>query len=275
MQIKSFSFMLVIGILCGQLSAQNVLLDRAPDPALLGTGVIGGQFVDRPGEAVSPLTLVSFPGAVTVNTVTVYTTNLNEAFAGVGYPVGGTSPAILNIFIADNGQLPIGSDTLSGGVLGDPNVTASYTATDDGIEITVSDLEINLPPGLTYLIGITPVLNFGTNGQEFFLDAGANGATTFLDNPGGAFFTPIFGTRTINANILDLPTPYTGMAIRITEDSVLKGDLNGDGLVNLLDVSPFVDAIASSEFVPAADVNCDGEVNLLDVEPFIALLSGG
>jgi len=89
-------------------------------------------------------------------------------------------------------------------------------------------------------------------------------------------FQPIFGTETINANILDLPTTYTGMAIRITGPAtgVLKGDVNMDGFINLLDVAPFVDAISTGEFIPEADVNCDGVVNLLDVEPFIALLGG-
>ena len=56
---------------------------------------------------------------------------------------------------------------------------------------------------------------------------------------------------------------------------VLKGDVNGDGSVDLLDVAPFVDALTSGTFVPAADTNCDGEVNLLDVSPFVELLSGG
>ena len=53
----------------------------------------------------------------------------------------------------------------------------------------------------------------------------------------------------------------------------LLGDLNGDGAVNLLDVGPFVEAVSSGSFIPAADINGDGSVNLLDVGPFIDLLS--
>ena len=56
---------------------------------------------------------------------------------------------------------------------------------------------------------------------------------------------------------------------------VLKGDVNGDGSIDLLDVGPFVDAIGGGVFVPAADVDCNGVVNLLDVDPFIDLLNGG
>lgn len=53
---------------------------------------------------------------------------------------------------------------------------------------------------------------------------------------------------------------------------VLLGDVNGDGSVDLLDVSPFVDAILSGEFIAAADINGDGVVDLLDVEPFVQLI---
>ena len=56
-----------------------------------------------------------------------------------------------------------------------------------------------------------------------------------------------------------------------TEDCIL-GDLNGDGVVNLLDVAGFVEAITTGEFVCEADINEDGAVNLVDVGPFIDLL---
>ena len=58
------------------------------------------------------------------------------------------------------------------------------------------------------------------------------------------------------------------------QNSIILGDVNGDGVVNLLDVAPFVDAISTGTFVPEADINQDGVVNLLDVNPFIDLLSG-
>ena len=53
------------------------------------------------------------------------------------------------------------------------------------------------------------------------------------------------------------------------------GDLTGDGVVNLLDIQPFIKAISSGQFVKEADINGDGLVNLLDVELFISLLTGG
>ena len=54
------------------------------------------------------------------------------------------------------------------------------------------------------------------------------------------------------------------------------GDLNEDGAIDLLDVSPFVDALTGDgEPLCQADINGDGVADLLDVVPFVELLSGG
>ena len=53
------------------------------------------------------------------------------------------------------------------------------------------------------------------------------------------------------------------------------GDVNCDGIVNLLDVGPFVDAVSSTNFNSKADINQDNSVDLLDVGPFVDLLTGG
>ena len=58
------------------------------------------------------------------------------------------------------------------------------------------------------------------------------------------------------------------------EDCVL-GDVNGDGDVSFLDISPFISALSGGEFSCEADINESGEVNFLDIAPFIALLAGG
>ena len=57
-------------------------------------------------------------------------------------------------------------------------------------------------------------------------------------------------------------------------DSFLLGDVNLDGVVNLLDVGPFIDLLGNGTFQIEADCNQDGLVNLLDVKPFISILSG-
>jgi hypothetical protein len=53
------------------------------------------------------------------------------------------------------------------------------------------------------------------------------------------------------------------------------GDLNLDGMVNGLDVDPFVDTLVGGSFQDEADMNQDGVVNGLDVDPFVAAIVGG
>ena len=57
-------------------------------------------------------------------------------------------------------------------------------------------------------------------------------------------------------------------------DMFVLGDVNCDGVVNLLDVEAFIDAISNDVLDPKADINQDGVDNLLDVEGFVALVSG-
>ena len=53
------------------------------------------------------------------------------------------------------------------------------------------------------------------------------------------------------------------------------GDVNEDGTVDLLDVTPFVAAITGGTGPCQADINEDGAIDLLDVTPFVELLTGG
>ena len=62
-----------------------------------------------------------------------------------------------------------------------------------------------------------------------------------------------------------------------------RGDLNCDGVVNFLDINPFVLALTGQAAYQAqypncnwlnADANGDGVVNFADINPFVALLSG-
>ena len=55
---------------------------------------------------------------------------------------------------------------------------------------------------------------------------------------------------------------------------VLLGDSNFNGSVDFLDISSFIDALSSGDYLPEADCNEDNAVDFLDVGPFIAILSG-
>ena len=61
-------------------------------------------------------------------------------------------------------------------------------------------------------------------------------------------------------------------AVRIPQ--VLIGDVNLDGVIDLLDVAPFIELLETGGYQIEADINQDGVVNLLDVAPFVDLLTG-
>ena len=59
-------------------------------------------------------------------------------------------------------------------------------------------------------------------------------------------------------------------------NAVNRGDVNGDGEVNIADVNAVISAILRNDATAAADVNGDGEVNIADVNALIdIILSGG
>ena len=64
-----------------------------------------------------------------------------------------------------------------------------------------------------------------------------------------------------------------------------RGDTNGDGTINALDIDPFVQALINPpqyniDYAPlrwecTCDINCDGVMNALDIDPFVQCLTGG
>ena len=54
----------------------------------------------------------------------------------------------------------------------------------------------------------------------------------------------------------------------------LSGDLNGDGLLNVLDVVVMVNLILSGDVTDGADMNGDGSCNVLDIVILVNLILG-
>ena len=86
-------------------------------------------------------------------------------------------------------------------------------------------------------------------------------------------------------------TPFTEVPIQaiqpdntvLDEDFVILnsvtvlvlGDVNQDGVVNFLDITPFISILSGENFLEEADINQDSIVNFLDITPFISILSAG
>ena len=68
------------------------------------------------------------------------------------------------------------------------------------------------------------------------------------------------------ADVTDTYLPYL--------DGGTKGDVNGDGEVNISDVNAVIDLILNGAFGAEADVNGDGEVNIADVNAVIGIILG-
>ena len=62
-------------------------------------------------------------------------------------------------------------------------------------------------------------------------------------------------------------------AVRISTGASLSFDLNGDGAVNITDVTTLLDALAAGRLPDSFDVNADGAVNISDVTYLLDVLS--
>lgn len=54
----------------------------------------------------------------------------------------------------------------------------------------------------------------------------------------------------------------------------LLGDLNDDGVINVMDIVLAVDAILNSEYDPMGDINGDGQLNVVDIVQLVNLILG-
>jgi hypothetical protein len=54
----------------------------------------------------------------------------------------------------------------------------------------------------------------------------------------------------------------------------LLGDLNGDGVINVMDIVLAVDAILHAEYDPMGDINGDGQLNVVDIVQLVNLILG-
>ncbi|MBR5170638.1 MAG: BspA family leucine-rich repeat surface protein [Muribaculaceae bacterium] len=106
-----------------------------------------------------------------------------------------------------------------------------------------------------------------TQSELMFLDCtslvGGKGSTYNSSNPKDKTYARIDGGPSKPGYFTD-------------KSAVLRGDVNGDGEVNIADVNALIDIILSGKGgTAAADVNGDGEVNIADVNALIDMILGG
>ena len=52
----------------------------------------------------------------------------------------------------------------------------------------------------------------------------------------------------------------------------LRGDVNGDGDINVMDITALIDVIMNDGDNPRADVNEDGNINVMDITALIDII---
>jgi hypothetical protein len=55
----------------------------------------------------------------------------------------------------------------------------------------------------------------------------------------------------------------------------LQGDVNGDGVINILDIVQLANMILSDDYQESADLNGDGNLNILDIVQLVNIILGG
>ena len=187
------------------------------------------------------------------------------------YDIDGVSLVVSNESESTSPEFSLGAEDLGGGDLlqaGDEIQFAFPETVAFGLDLMSAD----------GLLDEDFILEFGGEFVSFEAIASNN---TLIDGASVWFLgivlsapcdsaTLMFGKDLIGGEFLFNIDEVTTVA----SSSVLLGDVNLDGNVDLLDVAPFVMLVSAGQFQPEADVNQDNVVDLLDVAPFVDLLTG-
>ena len=174
-----------------------------------------------------------------------------------------------------NSDIDAGSTTLTSPTL-DASVEANQTAVlryfrwfDNGTGIDPMVIEISNDNGATWTVIEDLTFDSDISGGWIAVTISIDDFVTPTDQMRVRFTASDFGAASIvEAGVDDVRIEA------IDCDSVLLGDVNMDGIVNLLDVQDFVDLLTNGDFQAEADINGDGFVNLNDVSLFVDLLVG-
>jgi hypothetical protein len=177
--------------------------------------------------------------------------------------------------ITDVRRLPTGQIRFRGTFTTDPQAATTVvqveiyrTAAPDpsgygeGTDFFISDPNRALTGGTTYNFQYTTSMPSSSNPAR----------------PFGLWYSPTAEISLSNGNGASLGTSEFGKAVR----EYRPGDMNMDGVVNNLDIAPFVQALTNPAGYFAAypdasaltgDVNDDGQFNNVDIAPFVSLLT--
>ena len=158
---------------------------------------------------------------------------------------------------------------------GDPIDMREWTLVDEGDLSLIRDTG----PEMSTIVAPAPTTLFNANRIRLTAvdDMNYNRSYSILRAPENAELSRIdiefTGRQTSTSRAQPLNGSHIYVALASVVSEVLLGDINLDGTVNFLDISPFVGVLAAGEFQASADINQDGVVNFLDISPFIDILT--
>lgn len=213
-------------------------------------------------------------------------TSTNSFFNGSGFPVDFDIDQVPNA-VGTAGDFAQWNDTFNGtgrtlaitgtGVAG--NILSIVARSASGSALAIGDaVDSNLIFDPDGNIGGGSTLGTGTNAMGTF-DGSGTAFVAFRTAAGNFGWYQM--TFTVAGPITYGPGELGTMGETLTVGGTTSGcmpapgDINDDGAVDLLDVTPFVDLLVNGGFLCQADINGDGVVDLLDVTPFVNLLTGG
>ena len=211
-------------------------------------------------------------------TVTGFANNFNIGGIASGTPDVGANESFTAVFEIDD-SIVDNDPSLEAGLYSGAIISSSitfaggHTSTVDfsGGDVTIVTTEnggggvfLNAPGdnGSFTLFTLTPFDSDAllTDEQEF---SELPGSLWSLEEPNGLVtgFTPG-----------DPENEFETMALSVSQ-SVMLGDCNLDGVLDFLDLPPFIAVLTTGEFLAQADIDQSGNVTFLDIPPFIAMLS--
>ena len=285
---KSILLALIILLAFTNITSAQLVFDGGPD----GTGtdffdeanwVDTETGMDPASDTINPVEVTNgfFSGGFITSDLTI-----GGEFSVVAEGVGDDVANIrmtngLTLTLEDNATLNCQLLTANAGE--EINVVLSDNAelTIDRMVRTAFDLSDNA--NLSF-VGTSP--EFDTDRINFSSDW-MGSVSTQVPNGGRGFLigdnnSALFNSATVNgvdATNEDFDTVLFGVNFIHTLEAVsppLLGDVNRDGVVNFLDIAPFINLLANPNvFQEEGDLNEDSVINFLDISPFIQVLAGG
>jgi hypothetical protein len=161
-------------------------------------------------------------------------------------------------------------------------VADGYTASEDGNTIEISDSELNFTiynKGgyfLEYKYMLSDLMDGGP--QLFIYDEGVVDIEPY-DSAELSFSVNSAADITATQVMLTVWPEHHEYAVKelvfpVSIGSSLYGDVNADGVVNILDVVVLINMVLNSEYTSTADLNNDGGINVLDVVVLVNFILG-